>query len=268
VLVFDRDREWSARRHKIHDLSVRSVVACPGTHGALTSSSDGTARLWDIETGEVRRTVRICPSGKQVYLDCSADGRTAVAGDARGTIHVWSPASDHPPRTFKGPVGNIQALALNPPGTVLAASDRTVRGVSLWNVESGAKLADLPRSGKIAFALAFDPSGTRLAVGDHNGRIDIYDAVRAVHVFRFEAHSEQLRGICYNPGGTRLATASMDQLIKVWDPVTGRELLSLKGHTRKIYCVAFSPDGTLLASGGRNGQLRLWLGECLPPRTE
>jgi WD domain, G-beta repeat/Planctomycete cytochrome C len=140
------------------------------------------------------------------------------------------------------------------PGTVADTAAAPV-------VEAPPIAPKVPVTGAIA-AVAFDPSGTRLAVGSY----------RSVHVMslagrKWDAtltgHADLVRAIAFSPDGRRLAVAGGPSgrfgEIKIWDlDPTPKVVSTIQGHTDTILAVAFSPDGATLASGSYDKLIKLW----------
>jgi WD40 repeat protein len=71
-----------------HSLLVRALGFLPGGELLLTAGLDGTARIWDVETGAERRTFD-WGIGKIRVAAVAPDGLTCAAGGDRGQIVVW-----------------------------------------------------------------------------------------------------------------------------------------------------------------------------------
>jgi WD40 repeat protein len=99
--------------------------------------------------------------------------------------------------------------------------------------------------------VAFDRDGGRIASGDRDRRVRVWDAATGQQLRELRGHTGSVWGLAFHPGGRRLASASMDTgqggkgEVILWDTATGRAVLSLPGNV----AVAFSGDGTRLAAG-------------------
>ena len=71
-------------------------------------------------------------------------------------------------------------------------------------------------------AINLSRGGERVAIGDDNGNIGVYDTRTSRNLFleeRFGAagRSRAFQGVALNPQGSRLASISKDQILRVWD---------------------------------------------------
>jgi WD40 repeat protein/predicted Ser/Thr protein kinase len=108
------------------------------------------------------------------------------------------------------------------------------------------------------FAVAFDPSGRRLASGCQDGSVWFWDVDTLDGLPAPDRHTRTVWGVAFSPNGRLLASASDDHDVRLWDPERRQLVRILPGHGAAIRCVAFSPDGTILASAGKDGTISLW----------
>jgi WD40 repeat protein len=101
--------------------------------------------------------------------------------------------------------------------------------------------------------VTFSPDGSRLASGDTDGNVKVWDATTGREVLTVQGG---LGNVVFSPDGTRLATAYRNLFGgrppptkgKVWDSTTGQQLLALDNLPANVFEVVFSPDGRRLAT--------------------
>jgi WD40 repeat protein len=117
----------------------------------------------------------------------------------------------------------------------------------------------------IVFSVAFSPDGTRLATGDVEGGLRIWQRSTGQLLLNLEGHFGWVWSVAFRADGRLLASCGSDKTIRLWDSQSGVCLKVLTGHTGSIWSIAFSPDGQTLASGSDESSIRLWQiesGEC------
>lgn len=117
----------------------------------------------------------------------------------------------------------------------------------------------------IVFSVAFSPDGTKLATGDVEGGLRLWEVATNKLLLNFEGHIGWVWSTAWSPDGRILASCSSDKTIRLWDTQTKECINILKGHTSSIWSIAFSPNGEIIASGSDEPIIRLWdvkSGEC------
>jgi mono/diheme cytochrome c family protein len=102
-------------------------------------------------------------------------------------------------------------------------------------------------------ALAFAPSGSRLAVGGYH-EVLLFDGLTGERRERWAGLPERIAGIAWTPDGTRLAVAGgtpgRSGEVVLIEAETGKRLHTLARGADLFLAVACSPDGSRLLAGG------------------
>jgi WD40 repeat protein len=206
---------------KEHGGPVTAVAFSPNGKWLATGSSDRTARLWEMTTG--RETARLAHPKEVTAVAFSPDGSLLATG-----MHE-NPSSYNREKTTT---------------------------VSLWEVASGRKVADLPLS-RISTCLAFSPDGNRLATGCGDGTIRIWETAGGKEIYRLEApkrgiaYDHSVHSLAFSPDGYQLAAGYFHHPILLWDLATQRQSMATESYAS--LSLAFSPDGKWLAAGNTPG---------------
>ncbi len=173
---------------------------------------------------------------------------------------------------FYGLKFSPSGLAFSPDGKRLASISRSRDWkASLWNVDSGKQITELPLTTKLGpycdsdTGIAFSPDGNIVAGGMWN-EIVLWDATEGKTIMTIPHTEEYQRPItlCFSPCGQYLASGAWWQPylqkvpIRLWEIATGKSIATFWGHTTDVQCFAFSQDNTLLISGGYDGAIYLW----------
>jgi WD40 repeat protein len=236
---------------------VDSVAFCPSGNQFVTSSDDGSVRLWDAQTAkEIHCYCRKAPVGN---VAVSQDGRFVASAWDDWTnnqfgVMVWDLSKGFRVQTLVGHSEVVNSVAFTPDSRriISASSDRTIR---VWDLGTGKESSCLTghEADINAVRVSLDGQFILSAGGDYWGGVLNDPSVRLwslkdgsqVRVFR--GHTGAVYDIDFTPDGTLAASASWDGTIRIWDVSTGQELRSF-GESQ-FNAVAIHPNGRLLVSG-------------------
>jgi WD40 repeat protein len=125
----------------------------------------------------------------------------------------------------------------------------------------------------IVDVVAFNPAGTQLATGCHDGRVRIFDVAKGSVVREIQAHvvmnkPSAVYCLAWTADGKQLISGSEDRSLKLWNAADGKLIREFKGyedkkfekgHREGVVSVALAPDGKSLASaGGWDHSIKIW----------
>jgi WD40 repeat protein/tRNA A-37 threonylcarbamoyl transferase component Bud32/TPR repeat protein len=235
---------------------VTSAVFSPDGRRMLTASVDGTARIWDTQTGyEIRR---FTASGSAIFSAAfSPDGARVITAHIDRLARIWDAADGRLLLTLKGHTGTLIRAAYSPDGrrVVTASSDKTAR---VWDSETGQKLTQLIGHTDRVVDAAFSPDGKRVVTASRDKTARVWDASTGRQILVLSEPTGSINSAAFSPDGRFIVTASYDKTAGVWDAVTGRELVRFLGHSDAVTSAAFSNDGRQVLTGSADRTLRLW----------
>ncbi len=241
-----------------------------GRNLASGGTYDGTARLWDVDSGRLLADLESFPVPKgSGRMDCvaalafSPDGRTVATGGYDRDLRLWDAATGRLRAALRGHHFGLTAVAYSPDGRTIATGDG--RGtVRLWDVDTHRPRARWPGYANGVVALAFSPDGKTLAVARDEGPVRLRDLTAdrwRAEIPRGKAHRGQ--GLAFSPDGKTLAVAGSWDVATLWDVASARMTGLLEGHARSPNSIAYSPDGETIATGGDDSTLKIW--DAPPP---
>lgn len=234
---------------------------CFSQRGRLAATlQDGAAIVWDCRPW--KKIARFAgPSDRFTATALSPDESRLAARDLRGNIHVWDISSGRrvafAPRDAASAntvIRNMGELLFSPDGARLADAWMDLRG-RIWNLADDpptfVELAE--RAGNYAMQ-QFSPDGSRLAVGDLEGTLRIFDAFSGARLRKYVAHTARVRGVVFAPDGRSFWTCG-DSRLRCWEVDLERDVTSRALPGDSLHAVTFRPDGIGLITGGNNARL-------------
>ncbi len=255
----------------MHLGGIMSISSDASARLALTASDDKTARLWDLATGELLRTLRppIGTGGEgRLYGGAlSPDGRLAALGGYTGyewdqsiSIYLFDTATGQCSRRITGIPSIILRLAFTRDGSRLVAC-LAEKGFRVFNLADGQESArDEAFDGAVAYC-DFDGAG-RLAVSCADGQSRLYDPQGRLLAKARNPEGVKPNGIRFSPDGSRLAVGDREHVKVQVLSVPSLQALYVAdiegsgGNWGNGTIVAWSHDGeTLYAAGGYGGAI-------------
>ncbi len=151
-----------------HDGEVNDVMFSPDGRLLATASNDGTARVWEVGSGQEH--TRVTHDDRVREVTFSPDGRLLATASNDGTARVWEVGSgqEHTRVTHDNAV---RGVVFSPEGRLLATAsdDGTAR---VWEVGSGQERARVTHD-SLVWWVEFSPDGWLLATAsdDYTARV-------------------------------------------------------------------------------------------------
>nr|XP_020644616.1 transcription initiation factor TFIID subunit 5 isoform X1 [Pogona vitticeps] len=212
-----------------HGGPVYGTSFSPDRNYLLSSSEDGTIRLWSLLTFS-------CLVGYKGHnypvwdTQFSPYGYYFVSGGHDRVARLW--ATDHyqPLRIFAGHLADVTCTRFHPNSNYVAtgSADRTVR---LWDVLNGNCVRIFTGHKGPVHSLAFSPNGRFLASGATDGRVLLWDIGHGLMVGELKGHTDTIYALRFSRDGEILASGSMDNTVKLWDAVKAFEDLETDDFT-------------------------------------
>jgi WD40 repeat protein len=247
------------RTLRAHAGYVNAVALIPRSSRAISASSDGTLRIWNLEDWSILRTLTgHTESVRGVAV--TLDGRRAVSCSEDTTVRVWDLENGAQIHCLGGHEGHVVAVAVTPDGrcAITGSMDKTLK---VWDLkEGGASLRTL-RGHEAAVqgvVVASTPYGMRAISGSVDKTVRIWDLETGVELKALEGHAAPIIGVAVTPDGRGAVSASVDESVLVWDIENFARRRRFTGHRAPVAAVAVHPDGRRVASAAADRSVRIW----------
>lgn len=204
-----------------HTTNVTSLAFQAENKWMVTSSEDGTVKVWDVRAPSVQRNYKHnCPVNEVVIhpnqgelISCDQDGNIRVwdLGENQCTHHLI-PEDDVP----------INSLSVASDGSMLVAGNNK-GNCYVWKMQNQRDLTSL------------------------------------TPVTKFRSHSKYITRVLLSTDMKHLATCSADHTARIWSTEQNFALeTTLQGHQRWVWDCAFSADSAYLVTACSDHYVRLW----------
>jgi WD40 repeat protein len=222
------------------------------TFGRVSQGGKTQIKLWNVETGELLKTVNEWMAGGSLLF---SPGGNKLAG-AGLDVYILDVNDDKLPTKFGEFRAYNHVVFLLDGKTLLTGGGYP--GVKAWSMDTGNKVSFNLEEDIDGWVASIRPDGYKLLEHNYNQGNQRYYSVWNVETGKelstLEVEFGNPRHTVFSPDGERVALAEFwkdgqwHDDINVWDIYSGKHLFTLP-H-RGISSMAFSPDGTILATGG------------------
>jgi WD40 repeat protein len=243
---------------------IYSVAFSPDGQTIAAGSADDSAYVWEIATKALVATLP--HPGPVLSVTYGRDSHTLATGDADGVARLW---------TLPGPVltgfkRSVFTVAFSEDGhhLVSASGDGLLHISDVANPMRPIPVGPPFTAPALDGTVAYGPGG-RIAAGDANGSIQLWNARNPAHPVRIHTPPSALKSaiqyVSFDHSGHFMAAGDSTGNIELWnvtDFANTSPITILPDHSaaadHQTLAVVFSPNDRLLAAANSDGTVRLW----------
>ena len=264
--------------------------------GPLTTSFDGTLRVWNLAAPTGSQSFLLRGVSDTVFTDSTCDIITTVLGDGRPETITLSGVK--PPRLLKAHQSIVAASAYNPEGSFLAVGD-TDGQLTLWDIKSGNILGNVrAENGRFAglgltknhlisgadgtlkawrlpdlildetanvgdasiSTLFVDAHSSIVVVGCSDGTVSLWSLSPFHLKKKWHAHEQAVSSVDYDPGSALVVTGSLDGTSALWDSLSAEPLSFMDTQSGEAVQAKFGLNGKWILTNAGGSNVQVWRG--------
>lgn len=247
-----------------HEAAVNAVVFLSaltpdGRPRVATASDDGTARIWDGQTGAM--ILRLNGHEKKVVaVDASPDGAYLATASWDRTVRLWDVKTGAELRVLEGHGDSVNDVVFSPDGGALISGGYD-GDIWVWPLDE----ADTPyRLAKVGFpinAIAISPDGGTLVTGSSDQTVRVWDIAARDELRALVGHEGAVLTVAISSDGETIASGGVGGALYLWDGGSTPKLALQVEHYRAVWSLAFTPDAERIYAGGIDSVVRGWYAE-------
>ena len=236
-----------------HSNRILDVSVAPDHNRIYSLAADLTMRIWDAETGESKRSIRVPRGTSRIHI--STRGRyVAFYGDDQ-RLRLWD-TERGATTTLAAHRDSVWSLAAAP-GTPEVATVSADHSVRIWNLVTGQQHVLSGHTAGVIHA-AYSPDGTKLVSSGYDSTVRVWDAQAKRPLFVLQGHQRNVNWSGFSPDGTRIISTGDDGTARIWNAATGQPIHTFAGHHDAVYVPGFDPSGSKVATASKDGTIKIW----------
>jgi len=228
----------------------------PDERKFVTSSRDGTAKIWDAETYMLLADLK-GHKGPVVSVHFSLDGKKIITASNDDIVKIWDTNSGLQIADFKVQAHGLKSANFSPDGQMVVIASDSDNTTKILDVLRGTVLANLAGNISENNFTCFSPDSKRI-ITIYGNTAKIWSIPGGAFLSGLKGHLLGINNACFSPDGKKVVTASADNTAKIWDAGTGKLLADLAGHTKYVSSARFSPDGKEIVTASGDGTAKIW----------
>ncbi len=253
-----------------HTDAILALAFSPNGKLLVSGGSDKTVRLWETETGKLRRTREEHTAPVNTVAFSLNGNRFWSASSKDCTIRSWFPHDGGRASSRSNSRTDVTyiTIATSYKGETVAKVFNSIPNQCIIEI-SGNHWRFVSGHTDSINVLTLYEGGKNVATGSKDKTIQLWNiADRENPFYTLIGHTSAITAVDFSSNGKLLASGSSDNTVRLWDVAAGKHLHTFIGHTGQIGAVTFLGDKALsktafakdktIASGCSDGMVIIW----------
>ncbi|MCV6637918.1 WD40 repeat domain-containing protein [Candidatus Albibeggiatoa sp. nov. NOAA] len=235
-----------------HQTWIQHATFSPDNQYIVTVSVEGFGYLWEIATGEIKRTFMLPDWSPLSYAKFNKNGELLLIVGGN-TALVWDMTQQKQISLLSGHNEAILSASFSNDSQyiVTASQDNTAR---LWEAHTGELLQTYKGHQDIVYTADFLSNNQLVATGSKDGTAKLWQVKTGQLVQSLDNYQEAVKYICFQ--SNKLFVASFDGQIQYWDTQTAKQ--SDNFSLENIRLTSFDCQTDKIAASFENKTILVW----------
>lgn len=218
---------------------VSSAQFSPDGKWIVTASNDGTAKIWDAQTGKFLQDLK-GHAGSVRSAQFSPDGKRIVTASWDSTAKIWDAQNGKLLQDLKGHTGSVKSAQFSSDGKWVVSASNDCSAI-LWEASTGNILHDLKGHSSHVSSAQFSSDGKLIVTASEDQTAKIWESSTGKLLYDLHGHESSVIDARFSQDGKRIISSSFYNT-RIWDASTGTLINNINGILVGG-SIQVSPDG-------------------------
>mmetsp|Transcript_32121 Transcript_32121/g.51709 ORF Transcript_32121/g.51709 Transcript_32121/m.51709 type:complete len:453 (-) Transcript_32121:188-1546(-) len=198
-----------------HEGAAKSFCFSSDGEQILTSSTDGSVKLWDSDSGDEILDFK-GHSESVLKAVFSPDNARILSCSADMTLRLWERLTGKQMAVLDGHGSEIHLCNFSPNGRWIASASKD-KDIKIWNAETHEEIATLRGHKSFVWSIQFSPNSMLLLSTACDGSMLLWALPHGELLGSLQGHTEGVKSCSFSPGGKALVSSSHDNTLMLWN---------------------------------------------------
>ena len=220
----------------------------------LTSSEDGTAKLWNFLTGELVQNLT-GPRGEIFSASFNIEGtKILTTGQGDHGVRLWDVSSGNEIYKFEGHKDDVHFGSFSNDGLkIITTSDDNF--AKIWSTKTNNEISTLYGHSNWIRKAIFLTDNEKVITCGYDNELRLWEISSGKCLAVMRSHEGPVTNVRIDSSDEYLISAGEDSTLIIWPRKSNFEAALLEGHSDWVNQIKFSQDGSYLATAGFDGKL-------------